>query len=113
MPNRITMDGILPVIWTNLELDPGEQTRSMSRPAFERIMKTTETIVSPTVLKRMWETLLSSDYANRSPYAGDVAVLNVGAIRLRLAANGLTSLVANTQTTHTAHTRPESGRWPA
>lgn len=101
MPTKVTLDTILPAIWRGLELDPIEIQRPISHMRFDKIMTSTETIVSPPVLKRMWATLVSSQYA-RPSLDTETVFLDVAMMRARLYSLGMRVLVStkHTQNTH-------------
>lgn len=100
MAARITLDTVLPPLWCGMRIDAAETQRPLSRAKFESILTSSETVVSPTVLKRMWDTLARSDYATYSPYSSETVMVDISAIRMRLYARGMQSLVE----THTYHT---------
>lgn len=108
MPTRVTLDTILPPLWCGLEIEPTEVQRPVSRARFESVLKSSETVVSPSVLKRMWETLARSEYAVYSPYSSETLLLDVPSIRIRLYARGMRTLVDGN--THNTHTTPTGGR---
>lgn len=108
MPSRITLDTVLPPLWCGLEIDPSEVQRPLSRARFETVLKSTETVVSPSVLKRMWDTLARSEFATYSPYSSETLLLDVPSIRMRLYARGMKTLVD--PNTHNTHTTPVGGR---
>lgn len=107
MPSRITLDTVLPPLWCGLQIDAAERQRPLTRARFESILTSSETVVSPTVLKRMWDTLARSDYATYSPYSSESVVLDIPAIRMRLYARGMQSLIESH--THHTHTHTEEG----
>ncbi len=100
MPAKKTMRDVIPALWTGLNIDPRETERTLNRATFDRIMTTTETIVSPTVLDRMWKTLPATQYAKYSPYYNKVVILDVKSMKILIEDLGLTSLI----TLHTYHT---------
>lgn len=107
MPNKITLSDVLPSIWEALEIQTSETTRALNRKSFERIMKTTGTIVSPSVVRRMWETLRASDYASIVPLNSEVVMLDVQEIRRFLHIIGQARVI--THTTHTDRPLIEEG----
>lgn len=112
MPTKITLNDILPPIWASLDIEMGETSRPLSRDRYDHIMKDTGTVVSPTVLKRMWETLAHSEFAAFSPYTRNTLFLDLPRIEARLVSNGhriskithITHTTEHTSHTHTTHT---------
>lgn len=104
MPAKITLREVLPVLWSEMHLDPAETGRTLNRAKFDQYMTTTETIVSPKTLDRMWRTLGSSRFAKPSPYFEGVLVLDVAAIRIVLDDIGTPISGAHTYHTHTLAT---------
>lgn len=118
MPAKITLREVLPVLWREMHLDPTETERSLNRAKFDQYMTTTETIVHPKTLDRMWKTLTSSRFAQHSPYYDNVIILDVQAVRLVLDDAG----ILPSERTHTSHTHtlattvqkvlpPREGAW--
>lgn len=100
MPAKKTLTrDVLPALWAGLEIDPREADRTLNRAVYTRIMTTSDTIVSKPVLDRMWKTLGASLYARPSPYADNVLILDVTAIKGALIAEGHPALVR----THIPH----------
>lgn len=100
MPAKKTLThDVLPALWAGLEIDPRESSRPLNRTVYARIMTTSDTIVSKPVLDRMWKTLEASIYAEQSPYAEGVLILDIPAIKLALIAEGRHDLVR----THTPY----------
>lgn len=105
MPSKITLADVLPPIWRALEIQPTEQMRVINRATFGKILKTTGTVVSPSVVQRMWETLRASDYASTVPMNASILHLDVQEIRRYLIVLGVVNL--NTHTTHTDCPAPQ------
>lgn len=107
MASKKTINDILPPIWRDLEIEPGEVQRPISKQTFRRIMTETETIVSPSVINRMWMTLAASEFGAYSPYTQDTIFLDLPRIKRRLLSNGFRLLVENTHISHITHTPKE------
>lgn len=108
MANKITLNDILPPIWAELKIEPGEVQRPIKKETFRQIMTETETIVSPSVMNRMWKTLAASEFGAYSPYTQNTIFLDLPRIKQRLISNGHRLLMeCNTHTTHTTHTPKE------
>lgn len=104
MPTKKTLNEILPPIWSALSIEPEEIQRLITRKAFTKIMVETETIVSPSVIARMWGTLAASEFGSYSPYTQEKILLDVPRIKRRLISNGyrLADITHNTYNTHDA-----------
>jgi len=110
MPTKKTLNDVLPPIWASLSIEKDEVQRLITRKAFTAIMVETETIVSPSVISRMWETLARSEFGSYSPYTRDKIILDVPRIKLRLISNGhrLDGITHNTYNTHDATNQGKS-----
>lgn len=107
MATRITLNDVLPPIWASLSIEKDEIQRIITRKAFNKIMVETETIVSPSVISRMWETLARSEFGAFSPFTRDKIILDVPRIKQRLISNGhrldgFTHITYNTCNTYDA-----------
>ncbi len=111
MPTKKTLNDILPPIWASLSIEKDEIQRIITRKTFAKIMVETETIVSPSVISRMWETLARSEFGAFSPYTRDKIILDVPRIKLRLISNGhrLDGITHNTYNTYTTHDATKDG----
>ena len=107
MANKITLNDILPPIWAELKIEAGEVSRPLKKETFRQIMTETETIVSPSVINRMWMTLAASEFGDYSTYTQDTIFLDLPRIKRRLISNGYRLLVDNTHISHTPHTPQE------
>lgn len=105
MPTKKTLNDVLPPIWSALGIEKDEVQRLITKKAFSKIMIETETIVSPSVIARMWETLAHSEFGALSPYSREKMILDVPRIKLRLISNGhrLDEITHNTYNTYNTH----------
>ena len=102
MASKKTINDILPPIWASLEIGPDEVQRLITKKAFTKIMIETETIVSPSVIARMWQTLAASEFGALSPFSREKIILDVPRMKMRLIANGH-RLDLNTHNTYTTY----------
>lgn len=98
MPNQKTLRDVLPVLWTELKIDPRETERNLKKSVYARHMEDTGTICTPKIIEREWRELRASRFARPSPYYEDVLILDVQAIKNMLLDSGQRLLVESTQT---------------
>lgn len=77
MARKITLKDVVPALWEGLHLAEGEETRTLSRAVFERIMRGREIIGTKAVMERMWLTLQDSGLARLSPYTNSTVTIRV------------------------------------